>query len=182
MYQISDIAKHLQLPESTVRTWRDQFSLFVPGTGEGRARRFSEEEFQLFLEIAHHKQQRLTVPEITDRLTKRHALTMPDESHPEESLAQNLPQIIYRMAEHIATLQTRLDQMEAAQREGLSQVSDELASTRETLLQEIQKRDSQHEQVIKERDDKVLQQLEAWREETRTARVERKGWWPFSRH
>lgn len=182
MYQISDIAKQLQLPESTVRTWRDQFSLFVPGTGEGRARRFSEDEFQLFLEIAHHKQQRFTVAEITDRLTKRHAITVPDDSHLEESPAQNLPQIIYRMAEHITSLQTRLDQLEAAQREGLSQVSDELASTRETLLHEIQERDSRHEQIMKERDDKVLQQLEAWREETRTARVERKGWWPFSRH
>ncbi len=49
---IAQIAKQLDLPESTVRYYRDRFSEYVPTTGEGRGRRYRGEAMEVFSCIA----------------------------------------------------------------------------------------------------------------------------------
>lgn len=182
MYQIGDIAKQLGLPESTVRTWRDQFEMFVPGTGQGRSRRFSEEELEIFLEITHYKQQRLTVPEITDRLANRHAIEMTQDGAPAEPSSANLPQIIMQMATHMAQLQRRIDELEQTQQQGFAEITDSLTTTREEILAQLREQSASQEKVIQQRDQEVLQQLQQWRDETMEEREHsRKPWWPFGK-
>ena len=49
---IAQIAKQLDLPESTVRYYRDRFSEYIPTTGEGRGRRYRGEAVEVFRVIA----------------------------------------------------------------------------------------------------------------------------------
>jgi DNA-binding transcriptional MerR regulator len=49
---IAEIAKHLELPESTVRYYRDRFSAYVPAVGEGRSRRYRPEALAVLRFIA----------------------------------------------------------------------------------------------------------------------------------
>ena len=49
---IAQIAKQLDLPESTVRYYRDRFSEYIPTTGEGRGRRYKGEAVEVFRFIA----------------------------------------------------------------------------------------------------------------------------------
>jgi len=49
---IAQIAKQLDLPESTVRYYRDRFSEYIPTTGEGRGRRYKGEAVEVFSVIA----------------------------------------------------------------------------------------------------------------------------------
>ncbi len=48
----AEIAKRLDLPESTVRYYRDRFAEYVPTTGEGRNRRYRAEALEVFAVIA----------------------------------------------------------------------------------------------------------------------------------
>ncbi len=48
----AEIAKRLDLPESTVRYYRDRFAEYVPTTGEGRNRRYRAEALEVFAAIA----------------------------------------------------------------------------------------------------------------------------------
>lgn len=49
---IAEIAKHLELPESTVRYYRDRFAPYVPSVGEGRGRRYRPEALAVLRFIA----------------------------------------------------------------------------------------------------------------------------------
>jgi len=49
---IADIAKRLELPESTVRYYRDRFAPYVPSVGEGRGRRYRPEALAVLRFIA----------------------------------------------------------------------------------------------------------------------------------
>ncbi len=44
----AQIAKELNLPESTVRYYRDRFAEYIPTTGEGRSRRYRPEALEVF--------------------------------------------------------------------------------------------------------------------------------------
>ncbi len=48
----AQIAKELNLPESTVRYYRDRFTDYIPMTGEGRNRRYRPEAMDVFAFIA----------------------------------------------------------------------------------------------------------------------------------
>ncbi len=50
---LRDIAQQLQLPESTVRYYRDAFAAYVPTVGRGRRRRYPTEAAEVLGEIAN---------------------------------------------------------------------------------------------------------------------------------
>lgn len=49
---IAEIAKRLELPESTVRYYRNRFAAFIPVVGEGRGRRYRPEALDVLRFIA----------------------------------------------------------------------------------------------------------------------------------
>lgn len=180
MYQLGDIAKKLNLPESTVRTWRDQFAVFVPGEGEGRARRYSEEELTVFLEIAHLKNQRFTVPEITKKLTNHHAITVMDDL-PETTEQPDLAQLILRMAQEISTMREHIKNLEQHQEQRFDTLTREIADTREGIKEQLRDQADVQRQHEEERDQRVLDQLSQWRNERAAEQPGKKRWWPFDR-
>lgn len=49
---IAEISKRLELPESTIRSWRDRYAEFIPAVGTGRKRRYEPEAVEVFARIA----------------------------------------------------------------------------------------------------------------------------------
>jgi len=49
---VAEIAKRLDLPESTIRYYRDRFTSYIPTIGEGRNRRYRLEAVEVFRFIA----------------------------------------------------------------------------------------------------------------------------------
>jgi len=52
LYRLADIARQLNLPESTIRYYRDAFAAHVPTVGSGRRRRYPAEAFAVLHFIA----------------------------------------------------------------------------------------------------------------------------------
>ena len=51
-YTLKQIAKTLDIPEATVRYYRDALDIFIPCHGTGRTRRYPQEALELLSEAA----------------------------------------------------------------------------------------------------------------------------------
>ncbi len=67
-YTLRDIARELNLPESTIRYYRDLFALYIPTEGMGRRRRYPAQALDLFRIIADGYSQNLAREEIEARV------------------------------------------------------------------------------------------------------------------
>lgn len=65
---LADIAKRLELPESTIRSWRDRYAAFIPTVGSGRKRRYEPEALQIFGTIAELSATGSNTAEIAEHL------------------------------------------------------------------------------------------------------------------
>jgi len=63
-YTLREIARELQLPESTIRYYRDAFALYLPSVGLGRRRRYPTEALDIFRLIVDGYSQSLSREEI----------------------------------------------------------------------------------------------------------------------
>jgi DNA-binding transcriptional MerR regulator len=64
MLTIKEISKRLQIPESTLRWYRDKFSDYLPASGEGRQKRYSLDSLNVFRFIASAMREGKTVAEV----------------------------------------------------------------------------------------------------------------------
>src|SRR5262245_46271126 len=67
-FTIRDIARELNLPESTIRYYRDAFTVYLPAWGMGRRRRYPPESLELLRLIAEGYAQNLSREEIEARV------------------------------------------------------------------------------------------------------------------
>lgn len=67
---IAEIAKQLDIPESTVRFYRDRFEMFVPSVGEGRKKRYLPEAAEVLRFIADSFKRNATAMEIDEALSR----------------------------------------------------------------------------------------------------------------
>src|SRR5688572_16771990 len=67
-YTIREIARELNLPESTIRYYRDAFALYLPTWGMGRRRRYPPEALELLRLIADGYAQSQTREQIEARV------------------------------------------------------------------------------------------------------------------
>lgn len=65
---IAELAKQLQIPESTIRYYRDRFIEYIPYVGDGRHRRYRPETADLLRFIAEGFNRNLTAMEIEEGL------------------------------------------------------------------------------------------------------------------
>lgn len=81
LYTIAEIARRLQIPESTVRYYRDRYPEYVPSIGEGRNRRYPPEALEALRAIAETV--RAGVPDdiIRDMLRQRFPITVDPQQH-----------------------------------------------------------------------------------------------------
>lgn len=72
---LKEIAKILNIPESSLRKYRELFSQFIPGVGKGRSRRYRVEAIEIFKDIRHLRED-LQMPwdAVTDRLAEKYPM------------------------------------------------------------------------------------------------------------
>jgi DNA-binding transcriptional MerR regulator len=68
---IAEIAKRIDVPESTVRYYRDRFGSSVPSVGSGRRRRYSQEAVAVLRFIANQSRVGTPYEEIERQLAER---------------------------------------------------------------------------------------------------------------
>jgi DNA-binding transcriptional MerR regulator len=84
---ISDIAKRLGLPESTVRYYRDRFPEYVPSVGDGRRRRYRPEAVDVLRFIADGLRNDRTATDIAEALSRMFPKTVDVNEEPQQSTA-----------------------------------------------------------------------------------------------
>jgi DNA-binding transcriptional MerR regulator len=77
---IAEIAKELDMPESTVRYYRDRFINYIPFTGKGRGRRYRRETIDILRFIAEGFNRSLNAAEIEKGLALMVARNMEVEN------------------------------------------------------------------------------------------------------
>lgn len=66
---IAEIAKRLNHPESTVRSWRNRYDAWIPSVGSGRKKRYKPEAVRVFAVIAESVAEERSFDDIAERLT-----------------------------------------------------------------------------------------------------------------
>lgn len=130
---IAQIAKQLELPESTVRYYRDHFSDYIPVIGEGRLRRYPAEAVEVFRTIAEVLRKdhgsATEVAEVLSRLFPRNSVATATPPQTTTEQQQALPQL----AEQIAVV---LRQQQEALKTQTAMLTQQTAAV-ETLTNEV---------------------------------------------
>ena len=77
---LKEIAKQLNVPESSLRKYREIFDDFIPGVGSGRGRRYKSEASEIFQDIREWREN-LHMPweAITTKLAEKYPVNVPSE-------------------------------------------------------------------------------------------------------
>ncbi len=89
-YTLREVARDLDLPESTVRYYRDAFVQYIPTVGVGRRRRYPAEALDLFRIVAHGFAQNMAREDIEARIQN----IVP--SAPSQAVTQTAPIQLHR--------------------------------------------------------------------------------------
>jgi len=103
----ADIARHLDLPESTVRYYRDRFVAYLPMVGEGRNRRYQPEALEVFRVIAEILRNNGTATDVEAALSRMFPRnsSVPSETQQQDATTQQqsaFPPIEAFQALHVA--------------------------------------------------------------------------------
>jgi DNA-binding transcriptional MerR regulator len=134
---IAEIAKQLDIPESTARFYRDRFEAFVPSVGEGRKKRYLPEAAEVLRFIAENFKRNATATEIEEALSRMFPRTVEfrDETAVTTAAAQQQQVFVpsdqlHGLFTHLATaMQTMAEQKQeiAELRKRISDMEDEQA-------------------------------------------------------
>jgi len=78
---VAEIARELELPESTVHYWKNRFAQHLPSVGRGRQKRFKPEAVEVFGTISRLLKEGHTARDVMDQLSQAFPLqadTMPE--------------------------------------------------------------------------------------------------------
>lgn len=71
---VAEIARELDLPESTVHYWKNRFAQHLPSVGRGRQKRFKPEAVEIFATISRLLKEGHTARDVMDRLSQDYPL------------------------------------------------------------------------------------------------------------
>jgi len=80
---VAEIARELELPESTVHYWKNRFAQHLPSVGRGRQKRFKPEAIEIFGTISRLLKEGHTARDVMDQLAQSYPLqadAMPETS------------------------------------------------------------------------------------------------------
>lgn len=80
LHPIAAIAKMLDQPESTLHYWKNRFSDFLGGVGQGRGRRFTSQSVEVFRDIAALMDAGMSVASARQELHARHGEAAPADA------------------------------------------------------------------------------------------------------
>ncbi|WP_053957831.1 MerR family transcriptional regulator [Sulfobacillus thermosulfidooxidans] len=182
---IAEIASRLDLPESTVRYYRDRFSEFVPVIGKGRQRRYPEEAVEIFHTIAdglRNGQTATMVEETLGRLYPRNVETTETElaqvtAGTPQQVAQAMVQVLYQQSEEIQAMRLSLEQI----KDDLDRKYEEnvavVAEAFEKLKSHMDTQDMQNARLARERDQFIVSQMRDMLQKSQQTQAQSKSWW-----
>lgn len=181
---ISQIAKELQIPESTARYYRDRFINYIPFVGKGRAKKYRPETVDILRFIAEGFNRNLTAMEIEDGLSRMVARNVEVEEETATTIAAAQQQWEDRgipiQVEVGEKFQQMMNQFTLAM-EVIADQKQEIAELRKTVgeLQDKQKeQEKQIESKLKLSDEKlieVIKEIQETKEQIET--TESSSWW-----
>ncbi len=181
---IAEIAARLDLPESTVRYYRDRFSEYVPIVGKGRQRRYPDEAVDVFHTIAdglRNGQTATMVEETLGRLYPRNVETSKTKlvqvgAGSPQHMAQAMVQVLYQQSEEIQAMRLSLEQikddMDRQREENISV----MAEAFEKLKSHMDHQDMQNSRLARERDQFIVSQMRDMLQKSQS-HSPAKPWW-----
>ncbi|WP_158246131.1 MerR family transcriptional regulator [Sulfobacillus sp. hq2] len=179
---IAEIASRLDLPESTVRYYRDRFSAYVPVVGKGRGRRYPDEAVEVFRTIAdglRNGQTATMVDETLSRLFPRNVstdteLAQQSPSAAPQQVAQAMVQVLYQQSEEIQAMRLSLEQIKAELDQHHAQDVQALTEAFESLKSHLDTQDTKNMRLARERDQFIMSQM---RDMMKSRPEQPKSWW-----
>ncbi|MED1948965.1 MULTISPECIES: MerR family transcriptional regulator [Brevibacillus] len=139
---IAEIAKQLDIPESTVRFYRDRFEMFVPSVGEGRKKRYLPEAAEVLRFIADSFKRNETATEIEEALSRAFPRTIEFRDETAVTTAAAQQQSVFIPSEQlnmlIAHLATSMQTM-ADQKQEIAELRKQIASIQNEQEQQLQR-------------------------------------------
>lgn len=178
---IAEIASRLELPESTVRYYRDRFTVYVPVTGKGRGRRYPEEAVEVFRTIADGLRSGQTATMVDDTLSRLFPrnidtgtdLVQQSATAAPQQVAQAMVQVLYQQSEEIQAMRLSLEQIKAELDEHHTQNAAVLTEAFESLKSHLDTQDTKNTRLARERDQFIMSQMR----DMVKPRPAEKSWW-----
>ncbi|MEK5066964.1 MerR family transcriptional regulator [Cytobacillus sp. FSL R5-0596] len=181
---IAEIAKELDIPESTARYYRDSFIDYVPSVGEGRKKRYRPETVEVLRFIAEGFKRKLTATEIENGLSQMFPRNFDIEQPTAITTAVAQQQSENEIKQYALQLQIALEQMTKTMRV-IADQKEEITELRKHVA-DIEKKQQEQQNYIdaklEERDRKLTESLRTLQEvkkELAAATVQQKKWWKF---
>lgn len=74
LLSVAEIARELELPESTVHYWKNRFAQHLPSVGRGRQKRFKPEAIEIFSVISRMLKEGHTARDVMEHLSQKYPL------------------------------------------------------------------------------------------------------------
>lgn len=165
---IAEVAKQLNIPESTARFYRDRFENFIPSVGDGRKKRYKPETAEVLRFIAEGFKHSLTTADIEDGLTRMVArnIEVEKETATTQAVVQQQPNVLQLQAvlEVIADQKTEIEEL----RKSVADVKKAQQEQQEYI-----------DTTLIEREKRLMESIRAIQQQHAAARE--KKWWKFWR-
>jgi DNA-binding transcriptional MerR regulator len=178
---MAEVAKELDIPESTARYYRDSFIDFIPSVGEGRKKRYRPETVEVLRFIAEGFKGKLTVTEIETGLSQIFPRNLDIEQPTATTTAVVQQQSESEVKQYALQLQMALEQMGKTM-QVIADQKEEISELRKHVT-DVEKRQQEQQEYIntklEERDRKPIESLreiqEVKKEIASTREKKRKG-------
>ncbi|WP_019380328.1 MerR family transcriptional regulator [Actinomadura geliboluensis] len=185
---IAEIAKVLDIPESTARYYRDSFIDYIPSVGEGRKKRYRPEASEVLRFIAEGFKRKLTAKEIEYGLSQMFPRNFDIEDTTAITSAATQQQSENEVKQYALQLQSALEQMTKTM-QVIANQKEEIVELRNHVADLEKKQQDQQDYInkkLEDRDLKLIQSLKESQEakklflevkEQIAAAKEKKSWW-----
>lgn len=158
---IAEVAKELDIPESTARYYRDSFIDYIPSVGEGRKKRYRSETVEVLRFIAEGFKRKLTAIEIESGLSQMFPRNFEVEQPTAVTTAAAQQQSENEVKQYALQLQMALEQMGKTM-QVIADQKEEIAELRKHVADVEKKQQKQEDYInnkLEERDQKLIQSL-----------------------
>ena len=179
---MAQIAKQLNLAESTARFYRDRFEDFIPSVGEGRKKRYKPETIEVLRFIAEGFNRNLTAMDIKDGLSRMVAMNIEFEEVTATTTAATQQQSKSEPNQYALQLQFAVEQMSSAM-QIIADQKEEIAELRKHVAVIENRQQEQQEYInskLEERDQQLMESIREIQEaKNQLAATQQKKWWQF---
>jgi DNA-binding transcriptional MerR regulator len=160
---MAEVAKELDIPESTARYYRDSFIDFIPSVGEGRKKRYRPETVEVLRFIAEGFKGKLTVMEIETGLSQMFPRNSDIEQPTATTTAVVQQQSESEVKQYALQLQMALEQMGKTM-QVIADQKEEISELRKHVTDVEKRQQEQQEYINTKLEERYRKPIESLRE------------------